>query len=1126
MFGKKKSLVLILKITILFVVFSCTKRDDLDSARVFEFLNAKDLGVDFQNTLTYTEEFNTYLYRSFYNGAGVGLADLNNDGFLDLFFCGNQVSNALYLGDGDFNFKNVTKIAGVQSDNAWSTGVSVVDIDQDGWLDIYICKSGNPNDVNRRNELFINQGVNSNGVPIFKEEAKKYGLDNLGFSIHAQFFDYDLDGDWDMYLSNNSIKPSEVVIDANKGMREKLDEGGGDKLFRNDHGFFNDVTRESGVYSSPIGYGLGIAVSDVNRDGWPDIYVANDFFEKDYLYINNRDGTFKESSAELFGELSLGSMGVDIMDMNHDGYPEIFVTEMLPDDEGRLKTKALFDDWDRYQLKERNGYHKQFPRNMFHLNNGENKGNISFSDISRYAGVAATDWSWGVLMADFNLDGNNEIFVTNGIAKDLLDQDYIDFYKDPSKVRQILRQKGAVIKELIDNIPSEPISNYMYLQTEDMKYDNKAAEWGLGQLGFSNGAAYGDIDNDGDLDLVVNNIDAPPYIYKNNVSHDKKHFLSVRAENRKGTTAVGANVTVTVGGKKYFQEIFPMRGAMSVVDDRLLFGLGTAQKIDTLQINWANGVKQVKTDLKTDQFLKYIEPYGDSIDKEEDEVFLDNMTWLGGAKGKKNWEYRHVENDFVDFDRERLLYHMVSNEGPKLAVGDINGDGRDDFFIGGSKGYPGTLFVQQKNGEFKETNKELFEKDKLSEDLGALFFDADNDGDVDLLVASGGMEFSDNSYALMDRLYSNDGSGNFIKSTQVLPGQRPLSTSKIINLDYDGDGDEDLFFAGRLRPSAYGVPVSSYLLENDGQGNFKDITLENAPGLKNLGMATDAVAIDYDKDGDQDLAVAGEWMPIRIFSNDSGQFREVTKQLGLDEFSGFWYALTKADLDEDGYEELIAGNLGENTFFKASPEEPVQMYVNDFDNNGKIEQVITTYHGEKSYPVAQKKEIMAQMPHISKKYLKYADYKEKTIEEIFDNEELENAVAHTISTNKSMVFWNKKGSFKGEQLPKEAQLTPIYSILVEDLDGNGLDEIILGGNQYRAKPQTGIYGANYGTVLEVLPNRTIRAVDHKKSGFYIKGEVRDIKKIKIQEMSHLIVTRSNDYAKIFSIDASNQGEHE
>ena len=1100
----------------LIILFSCSKFNKNNT--VFTLINSNKVGIDYVNNLSYSEDFNTYTFRSFYNGAGVGLADFNNDGYLDVFFSGNQSKNAFYLGDGQFNFTDVSDIAGITSPNSWSTGVSVLDINNDGLLDLYVCKSGKPNDFDRRNELFINIGIDENGIPRFSEQAKDFGIDILGYSVHAQFFDYDLDGDLDMYISNNSINPSTNIMDVKKGLRDNKDDLGGDLLYRNDNGFFIDVTKTSGIYTSSIGFGLGVSISDINLDGWPDIYVANDFFEKDYLYINNQDGTFKESSEDLIGELSLGSMGVDIVDMNNDGYPEIFVTEMLPKTESRLKTKSQFEDWDKYILKKKNGYHRQFPRNMFQLNNslGPN-GKVSFSDISRYSGVGASDWSWGVQMIDFDLDGKNEIFVTNGIAKDLLDQDYIDFYNNPVLIRQIFRSKGRVIKELIDNIPSEPISNFMYRQNSHLKFSDISKQWGMDQKGFSNGSAYGDIDNDGDLDLIVNNINDKPFIYRNNTNSGKQknNFLSIEAQNKYGSPSIGAKVMLKVGDKKYFKELFIMRGSMSFVDPRLNFGLGKDSIVDTLKIVWPNGKRTIKTNVKANQFLSISEK--NSIQVKETKNLEIAKQVFEDVTSKLNINYRHKENNFVDFDRERLLYHMKSNEGPKIAVADVNGDGMEDFFVGGAKNSSGSLFIQNKSG-FYLSNKKVFGEDKESEDTGVLFFDADMDNDMDLFVCSGGMAFSKNSFALFDRLYINDGNGNFTKSKQFLPNKVPRCTSTVVALDYDKDGDKDLFLGGRMVISNYGIPASSFILENNGNGEFRDVTDKVAPDFKKLGMVTDALNTDYDRDGDQDLVIVGEWMPISVFSNEEGKFYNITSNLGLDNSNGFWNTIEKADLNGDGYLDLLVGNLGENTFFKASNQKPLKMYVNDFDKNGKTEQIISLFNGDMAFPVSQKKEITSQLPFLLKKYLKHNDYKEKTVNEIFDYKELKDAIELDIKNCSTSILWNYNGGkFNLEKLSSEAQLSPVYAVLLSDFNNDDKVDIIIGGNQFRAKPQTGIYAGSQGVVYENYYNKIFKILKSKKSGIFIKDEIRDIKEIQVGNKKHILVSTNNNKLRCYSI---------
>ncbi len=1110
----------------LLCVFSCKEHEQLNKETVFEPMDIVTSGIDFTNDLTYDEEFNVYLYKSFYNGSGVGLGDLNNDGLLDIFFCGNQVNNRCYLNNGNFKFKDITDKAGLASPGVWSTGVSMVDINGDGWLDIYICKAGKPEGGNRHNELFINQGISKgDSIPRFVETAAEYGIDDVGLSTHAAFFDMDKDGDLDMYLLNNSIQPSEIILDSRTGLRDKRDQGGGNKLYRNDGDFFTDISEQAGIYGSAIGFGLGVSIGDVNRDTWQDIYVSNDFFEKDYLYLNNHDGTFKEVLEEIVPEISQGAMGVDMADMNNDGYPEIFVTEMLPKGDARVKTKVLFDNWDTYKLKEERGYHRQFPRNSFQLNNGKSGygTDVSFSEISRMSGVDATDWSWGVLMADFNNNGHKEIFVTNGIFKDLTDQDYLNFYSNSEEIRKSFREKGAIITDLIDLMPSVPLVNPLYSYMGDMKYREVSKEWGTDQPGFSTGSAYGDLDNDGDLDLLVNNVNMPPFLYKNNASKIKEnHFLNVSLTTEtKNRSAIGSQVTIWAGDKQYFQELLPMRGSMSTVDSRLHFGLGAIDRIDTLEIIWPDSSREVMYDLPTDQFIVVEQSEFSSPKRKGESPSLpgSTATSLLDITEEIGLAHTHKESDFVDFDRDKLLYHMISNEGPKLAVGDVNNDKQQDFYIGGAKGYPGTLYLSTVSGRFEKAGTEIFEIDKGSEDSDAVFIDFDNDGDEDLLVASGGYEFSSASFDLANRIYINDGVGNFTKSSKMVPLKLD-STSCLAVCDFDHDGDMDIFVGGRVVPLSYGIPADSYLLRNDGKGNFEDVTQEMAPELQNLGMATDACWLDFDKDGDEDLFICGDWMPIKAFRNDKASFKEVTTEVGLKGTNGFWNTIEKIDLDDDGDMDMVAGNLGLNTQLKASKEKPVSLYINDFDQNGKIDHIISVFEKDKAYPIATKGEITSQMPYLLKKYLKYDDFKEKTVEDIFTADQLSNSLKLEVFTTSSMVFINDEGNFSPKKLPLQAQLAPTYSILVIDMDGDGFQEMIMGGNQYRAKPKVGIYAGSYGTIVSAMKNNTLEVYDPDRSGFFVGGEIRDIKTIATNSEELILVARNNDTLKVFKVDKS------
>lgn len=1090
------------------VLLSCNANKTGETEdRLFTLLNNRHTQIDFINNLEYTEEFNTYTYRNFYNGAGVGIGDFNNDLLPDIYFCSNQTGNRLYLNNGDFRFSDITDSAGVSCKGSWSTGVSIADINGDGWLDIYVCKSGMVTGDNRHNELFIN-----NGDLTFSEESEKYGLAVTGLSNHASFFDYDRDGDLDCYLLNNSLQ-SVTDFDIKPGQRNERDTLGGNMLFQNVNGRFEDVSRVAGIYGSKIGFGLGVSIGDLNRDGWQDIYVANDFFERDYLYLNNKDGTFTESLEECLREISLGAMGADIADLNNDTWPEIFVTEMTPEGNARRKTKAVFETWDRYQWKLQNGYYRQFARNVLQLNNR----NGTFSETGRFSGVSSTDWSWGALIFDIDNDGWKDIFVANGIFKDLLDLDYLDIYSNPSVMRSLIKTEEEAILRLIDKMPSAKVPNYAFHNNGDMTFTNLADSWGLNTPSFSNGAAYGDLDNDGDLDLVINNVNMPPFIYRNEITEKTgSGFLSVsfRGEGL-NSSAVGAELTLYSSGSRYFGEMIPSRGFQSSSDHRVHFGLGSAEKIDSLEVVWPDGRFSVLYDIAVNQFLK-LDQKDVSFSMQNSIRQVKNTPFQLIVK-PSGFEYSHKENEFNDFDRDRLLFHMLSNEGPHLAAGDINSDGLDDVFICGAKDSPGVMFVSKKDGSFRRTGEKVFDADRISEDTDCAFLDADNDGDPDLYVASGGNEFPESSSALIDRLYLNDGIGNFTRSSQILPSVRYESTSCIKPSDYDKDGITELFAGIRLIPFSYGLPAGGRLLENDGKGNFRDVTMEKAKGLINLGMITDMEWADVDNDGDQDMIIAGEWMPLKLFINEDGFFTDRSADYGLLNTEGWWHTIAAGDINHDGYIDLIAGNHGLNSFFKASASKPVSMYVNDFDLNGSIEQIICTFIGDTSYPVVRKDELISQIPSLGIKYRLNNDYKDQTIEDLFPPEILNRSVKLEARILESCILLNTgSGSFQINTLPAEAQYFPVYAILAEDFDNDGYCDILIGGNQYRAKPETGIYDAGYGLFLKGEGNGKWQPVPALSSGFLVKGEIRDFAALKINGKRIIAVARNNDNLQFFN----------
>ena len=1104
-------------ISILCITFSCNEQKGNPQDLLFKELSPESTNIYFENNLTSTNEFNIYKYRNFYNGGGVGLGDINNDGLLDIYLVANMGPNCLYLNKGDFFFEDISESAGVQGGQSWSTGVSMVDINGDGWLDIYVCNSGDIDGNNRKNEFFIN-----NGDGTFTDLAEKMGLADNGYSTHAVFFDYDKDGDLDMYQLNNSFK-SIGSFNLKENERIIRDSLGGDKLYRNDNGIFVDVSSEAGIYGSIIGFGLGVSVSDLDKDGWLDLYISNDFFERDYIYMNNGDGTFREELEQQMRSISVASMGSDIGDLNGDGFPEIFVTEMLPQDEKRYKTTMTFENWDKYRYNIDNDYYHQFTRNMLHRHNGiSSEKGITFSELGRLSGIEATDWSWSALIADLDNDGHKDLFITNGIAQDILNQDYLSYVANEEVARMVISEKGVDFKQLIDIIPVTRIPNYAYSGTSNFQFKDKTQEWGLGTPSHSNGSAYGDLNNDGHLDLVVNNVNMPVFIYKNQGGSFLKenNYLKVVLEGeKKNTDAIGTKVTLKSGDKVFYQEQLPNRGFQSSVDNRLNFGLGNINTIDSIIVDWYYGKQTIMTQVDVNQTIVLKEHEANGIQKNFDKNSRSLKQIFKEIPRVTGIDFIHKENNFSDFNRDRLLYHMKSTEGPKIGVADINGDGREDFYVGGAKDSAGKLFIQMEDGSFKSTNEAIFEKDKGSEDIQCLFFDADMDGDLDLYVTSGGSEFSSVSMALIDRLYLNDGKGNFTKSSQLLPTGSPESTSTVIANDFDGDGDMDLFVGIRLKAGEIGVPQNGYLLENDGRGNFKNVTLDRSPELLSLGMISDAVWADYDKDGDDDLLIVGEGMSIRLFKNDNGFFKEVSSSVGLGNTFGWWNSVKAADLNGDGHIDYVLGNQGLNSRFKASIEKPITIYINDFDQNGSIEQILCVYYGEKSYPQLLRHDLVAQLPHLKKKFLKYEDYQGKTIDEIFTKEELEGSIKQEINMLESVILWNQgNGSFKIEKLPQEAQLSPVFAILLEDIDSDGIVDILLGGNLYNVKPEIGRYDASYGVYLKGLGKGEFNVIPTKESGFLLEGEIRDFKWIHSNGKKILMVVRNNDSLQFFELN--------
>lgn len=1091
------------------------RHEEQPKGLLFTALSPDYTNVDFSNVLHENEDFNIIEYLYFYNGGGVGLGDINNDGLTDIYLVSNQDANHLYLNKGDFKFEDITKQAGVGGAGNWSTGVTMADVNGDGLLDIFVCGVGNYKKFTGRNQLFIN-----NGDLTFSDRTEESGLAFSGFCTHATFFDYDNDGDLDMYLLNHSVHTARSYGDTL--LRHQIDSLAGDRLYRNDPlpgGMprFHNVAKEAGIYSSQIGYGLGVAVSDLNLDGYPDIYVSNDFHENDYLYINQHNGTFKQQIERSIPHTSRFSMGNDAADVNNDGWPDIITLDMLPKDEAVIKTTAGEDAYEIFQFKLSFGYRYQFARNALQLNHGlDDNNDLVFSDIAAFSGVEATDWSWAPLLADFDNDGFSDLFVANGIGRRPNDLDYINF------ISRDTVQKNFRDDQFVARMPRGEAPNVFFRNNQNLQFTDVTASWIDTAANTSNGAAYADLDNDGDLDLVVNNLGGEALLYRNDIprgdaSHDIEISLEGSGLNRFG---IGCRVIAYAGGMKLTREQIPSRGWMSSVDYKLLMGIGKAKSVDSLFVIWPDGNYEALYHIEADHLITLSQ-----VNAHKKWKYSGGETMGHVMKGLGELPFRHRENPFVPFNVERLLPRTVATEGPKMAVGDIDGDGLEDVFVGGAGGQAGAILIQQRSGGFMVRKDPALNGDATSEDAGAAFLDANGDGRLDLVVAGGGQEFEPGSYFLQPRLYLATADGQLRKETHAFSGIN-VDASCVRPADFDNDGDVDLFIGGRVIAGNYGKDPESFLLVNDGSGRFTPAANPfrdaNNKILGSLGMVTDATWTDLDGDGRIDLLVVGEWMPVRVFRQEpAGSFHEITAGMGLGHSNGWWNVISGGDFDGDGDEDFVVGNLGLNGRLRPSESEPVEIFITDIDGNGVEEPVLTYYNHGNRYPFLSKDQLLRQVPPLKRKFLKYDDYKDVRLEGIIPIGEYREMTHKEVFGFASVYLENVNGQrFVIHELPPEAQLFPIYAFCVDDVNGDGHPDVLCGGNLYDVQPELGRFDAGYGLILEGDGAGQFSAVDITNSGFIVRGQVRDIQKVVTANgVRCYIVARNNDSPLIFKADS-------
>ena len=1080
---------------LLLSLISCTNNNSL-----FVSVKKNKTQINFQNNLTSTADLNILNYLYYYNGAGVAAADFNNDGLADLYFTGNQTEDKLFLNVGELQFKDITTEAHINNPFPWTTGVTTVDINNDGFLDIYICKVGKHNSITGKNLLYLNQGLDKNGIPVFKESASLFGLDIVSLATQATFFDYDKDGDLDLFLMNHSLYPNS---NYGKGViRRQVDEMSGDKLYENKQGTYVDVSTQSGIFQGKIGYGLGVSIGDVTNDGYPDIYVGNDFFENDYLYINQKNKTFSEVISKdktTLGHTTHYSMGNAIADLNNDSQLDIVSLDMLPENLTTYKTSGLEFPYQTYQYYLKNGYAPQFMQNTLHYNNG----NGTFSETAYLSGIAATEWSWSPIVADYDNDGFKDLYITNGILGATNDMDYINFISNEKIQKQLATEKSQRNLELSKQIPQKKVKNYFYKNNQDKTFKNVTSTWVSHGNSYSNGGTSVDLDNDGDLDLVINNINEDAFVLENSLDQNSQNsYLKIKFKgNSTNIFGIGTTVKAYYQNKVIVEENYTTKGYLSSVEPKIHLGLGDAKVIDSLEIIWSTNAHETLRDIKPNQeivvyYKNALKNYSYEALGKQPSFFVNKDSIV---------DFKHKDLQSLEFNRDQIIPYASTNLGPHIAVSDINNDGLEDFFIGGGKSQSSQLFIQNKKGKFTSEQSDTFKNDAIHEDVSAVLFDANGDNFKDLLVVSGGNEFKKGA-PLQPKLYINY-KGKFKRDTVQFKNTE-TNASKVSAIDIDNDGDMDISILSNIVPWQFGKTPTQYIFENDGQGNFKDVTSNFGIDFKESGNVTDIVWVDLNEDNFLDAIVVGYWMPIKVFMND-GKKLTLQKNTQLQKTNGWWNSIKANDFDKDGDIDFIVGNWGLNTRLKATPDEPITLYSNDFDDNGTIDPVITHFYQKQETPFASKDELVKQIPFLNKKYLSYKDFANASFTDLLPKEKIYEAYKKQIFELGSCYFENLGNTtFKKHQLPFMAQISSVNDIAIDDYNNDGFMDVFLVGNNYNINTQLGKLDASHGIIL--LNNKIGFFDESLDQDFNISGEARNIKKLLINNEMFYVISINND----------------